>query len=258
MNKFTLFLLLLLSANTQAQSESLLSSIPIASSELNIDKLSENINLDLHVTDAMSLKRSLSQWDNIQSEVLSDTLLRVSLNGRAEFNQIHGQQALKGSFVIDFEEPSTQSFIQGFDREKGIGINSLAKYVSEFITEPTYIHSFNIASRVASERSGDCTEYTTLTTALTRALGMPARFVVGFVIYVKDDELAAFGHAWTEVLHQQKWQILDAALFGNDFDQLYYVPTSALDNEGPGYTLSLASAIFSFPSRIENVQNAIE
>ncbi|GBL05577.1 transglutaminase-like domain-containing protein [Glaciecola sp. KUL10] len=263
MNKFILFFLLAFSANTQAQSESLLSSIPIYSSKPSLDDLTDNISFDLHVDDAISLKGTLSQWDNIQSEVLSDTLLKVSLNGQAHFNQIHGQQTLKDSFVIDFKEPSTQVFIQGFnnvqDTElKDIEIESLANYVSEYITEPTYIHSFNIASRVASQRSGDCTEYAALTTALTRALGIPARYVVGFVIYAKDNKLAAFGHAWTEVLHQQKWQILDAALFGNDFEQLYYIPTSALENEGPGYTLSLASAIFSFPSRIDNLQNAIE
>jgi transglutaminase-like putative cysteine protease len=66
---------------------------------------------------------------------------------------------------------------------------------------------------VADSKEGDCTEFAVLTAALCRAMGIPARIVVG-IAYV--DEFMGYenvfgGHAWTEAYIGNRWVGLDAA-----------------------------------------------
>ena len=64
------------------------------------------------------------------------------------------------------------------------------------------------SSEVLEQRRGTCTEYAVLLTTLARSLGIPARFVMGYVyaggIYG--------GHAWTEILVGDEWIGLDGAI----------------------------------------------
>ncbi len=64
------------------------------------------------------------------------------------------------------------------------------------------------SSEVLANRRGTCTEYTVLLTALDRAVGIPARYVTG---YVYAHGMLA-GHAWTEVRIGEDWLALDAAI----------------------------------------------
>lgn len=67
------------------------------------------------------------------------------------------------------------------------------------------------SSEVLSNRRGTCSEYTMLLTALARAAGIPARYVMG---YVYAHGMFA-GHAWTEVYLDGQWLALDAAIVSN-------------------------------------------
>ena len=61
---------------------------------------------------------------------------------------------------------------------------------------------------VVDSRRGDCNEYAELFTTLARALGMPARTVIGLAY--TDDNAPAFAlHAWNEVLLQGQWHAFD-------------------------------------------------
>ena len=55
------------------------------------------------------------------------------------------------------------------------------------------------------DRHGDCTEYADLTTTLARAVGLPARTVIGLAY--RDDEFAL--HAWNEVVVDDVWRSVD-------------------------------------------------
>lgn len=67
-----------------------------------------------------------------------------------------------------------------------------------------------------TEKQGDCTEYSYLTTALLRANGFPARVSVGFAIAGQRTLRARDLHNWVEVYLDGAWQILDP-----QNDQLY-------------------------------------
>ena len=64
------------------------------------------------------------------------------------------------------------------------------------------------SSEVLANRRGTCTEYAVLLTALARAVGIPARYVTG---YVYAHGMLA-GHAWTEVNIGDEWLAIDAAI----------------------------------------------
>lgn len=59
-----------------------------------------------------------------------------------------------------------------------------------------------------ARRTGDCTEYADLLTTLARALGLPARTVVGLA-YADGEEPALAFHAWNEVALNGAWQAVD-------------------------------------------------
>jgi len=88
-----------------------------------------------------------------------------------------------------------ESFVAGYIVNKGLSVG----YAS--------------AAEVAASRQGDCSEFAVLTAAMCRAVGIPARVVVG-VAYVKEfaGRRDLFGgHAWVEVYIGGKWVGLDAA-----------------------------------------------
>jgi Transglutaminase-like superfamily len=80
-------------------------------------------------------------------------------------------------------------------------------WVFENITDKNFTVAFAAANEVARNRSGDCTEHAVLAAAMCRAVGIPARVVVGMV-YV--EKLQGFGfHMWDEVYINQRWIAID-------------------------------------------------
>lgn len=64
------------------------------------------------------------------------------------------------------------------------------------------------STEVLRERRGTCTEYAVVLTTLARGVGIPARFVMGYV-YVAG---VLGGHAWTEIRVGEEWIPLDGAV----------------------------------------------
>jgi transglutaminase/protease-like cytokinesis protein 3 len=89
----------------------------------------------------------------------------------------------------------------------------IERFVAVHIENKSLSIGYATASEVFQSREGDCTEFAVLTAAMCRAVGIPARVVVG-VAYV--DEFMELedvfgGHAWTEVYLNGKWVGLDSA-----------------------------------------------
>jgi hypothetical protein len=98
----------------------------------------------------------------------------------------------------------------------------IESFVGEYIENRSFSVGYASAAEVAESRQGDCSEFAVLTVALCRAVGIPARVVVG-VAYVSDFMgIEGFGgHAWAEAYlggdrqgRGGKWVGLDAAFKG--------------------------------------------
>lgn len=101
--------------------------------------------------------------------------------------------------------------------------------------------AFAPSSEVIRNLKGTCTEYAMLLTALSRAAGLPARYLMGYV-YVNG---IWGGHAWTEVYVRDTWIPLDAAVNGPGAADAarFHFCASSLD-DGPGDCLLGGQRLF--------------
>jgi transglutaminase-like putative cysteine protease len=153
------------------------------------------------------------------------------------------------SFLVDFEEPAVRDFAARMRRKLGkkASRGELARVVDEEISTKTRARGFDMASTVARRHEGDCTEHAVLLAALARARGLPARVVMGVAIVVGTDEVAAFGHAWTEIYEGTKWHRADATRIHKRMREqgkrVRYLPVLMITDEGPGYEFKYVSAL---------------
>jgi hypothetical protein len=164
--------------------------------------------------------------------------------------------APQATFVIDYDAAPVAQLVRDLHARFGKAPSNadLIAFVRATLT-PSGGRSFDIASQVATHKTGDCSEHAVLLVALARALGLPARVVIGTLIARVDGELGAFGHAWTEIYRDGAWQLVDATpLEGGT--KVAYVPEGLLEDEGPGYGLGIISLLSSGILRVEVIGNA--
>jgi transglutaminase-like putative cysteine protease len=106
--------------------------------------------------------------------------------------------------------------------------------------EKVYGASHDRASDVLATGKGDCTEHALLFVALARALGIPARGVLGLVYAQYDDGVPAlYWHAWAEVRSGGEWIAMDP-IFGQPVADATHV---ALGGGARGHFLTQADAV---------------
>ena len=220
--------------------------------------LSDEIAFELSNSNATAIMKNLQNWPDIKTTLLDSNRLLINMKQRPQHAGNVSSSYLQDSFVIDLSEKSTTEFTSGFKINKTLPIelHQLEAYVDQYIDKPTYVNGFHIASIVATQRSGDCTEYAVLLTALARSLDLPARVIIGTVIVEQKDKVTAFGHAWVEVWHDEQWHIMDAALHQSKALKHFYLPSTELEKEGPGYNMSLVKSIVLLPNKISELQDA--
>ncbi|MCZ6785595.1 MAG: transglutaminase-like domain-containing protein [Planctomycetota bacterium] len=99
------------------------------------------------------------------------------------------------------------------DREK---VDRLVRFVGDYVADVLMPYEVSV-SRVIEDKQGDCTEHAALFATLARAAGVPARVVTG-LMYVGDDGLAFGGHAWNEVVLNDRWVPVDPAWNQTEID----------------------------------------
>lgn len=231
-----------------------LSSIPIERAHTDNETPSTSSRSTLHVNDTGRSTLSLSAIDGLQILSTDEHTISVEFVDRPTVSGDVEEAFRSSTFVIDFDEDSIRSLLDdlmaNFDETPSV--QNLVTFVYEHIEDKTYSRSFDLASQVATNGAGDCTEHAVLLAALARASGYYARIAFGTLIVELDSGLYAFGHAWAEIHDGEDWQIRDATLPESqpDLRQLRYLPVALLNDEGPGYSLSLIDAVSSFPTRI--------
>jgi len=97
-------------------------------------------------------------------------------------------------------------------KDASIAVGRIETFVGEYINEKNLSVGYASASEVAVSKQGDCSEHAVLTAAMCRAIGIPARVVVGLV-YVEEfghRKNIFGGHAWTQAYIGGKWIGVDA------------------------------------------------
>lgn len=229
--------------------------------------LGQQISLNITTSKIEALNDTLANYYHVETSVINKTTLNVKMSARPQYkNDISNasKKYLADTFVIDFSEQSTKSVAALFSKatsvystleSSSVHLSKFEAFVAQFIDKPTYAEGFNIASVVASQRSGDCTEHAVLLTALLRAHDIPARVMLGTVLIDDGLSLRAVGHAWVEAWQEHQWQILDSALHPLIGARKYYLPAHVLDNEGLGFGMSVAKSVGLIPQKIDMVKS---
>ena len=156
------------------------------------------------------------------------------------------------SFLIDHDEPAVRALRDGFLESAPAATAARAAALTGFVgrrMQATPGQGWEPASLTADALRGDCTEHAVLTTALARALGIPARVVVGLVLVRAGDRFEAYGHAWAELGDGDRWRRSDAAL-GPLAEDARYVPLGELTDEGPGFMLQVFETFGAWATRV--------
>ncbi|MDJ0711922.1 MAG: transglutaminase domain-containing protein [Woeseiaceae bacterium] len=213
----------------------------------------------LHVNDVGKVANALSYIDGLDVVATATGTVEIAFREAPTLTGDPEARFQQSSWVVDYEDAAVQNLVTSLheSRDRPVSARDLERFVYDHISNKTYSRAFDLASRVAASSEGDCTEHAVLLAALARANGHYARVVFGNLIIDSEDGLAAFGHAWTEVHDGTEWQIFDATLPGRakSVRQYRYLPLAALDNESPGYLLSMMHAMAIMPARISRVGN---
>lgn len=230
--------MLTVASPVHAESQAAIFSIPVDRAAFSADTRfvpDEPLQLALVAEDPSRLQAVLASRG---ASLGTDGRVRVTLGPYrpVHFEGEHDWRA--ATFFVDYADSPVPELVNQLRASKGEPSPSdIVEFVSD-VVQGTHDRGFDLASQVARNLRGDCTEYAVLTTALARASGYPARVVLGVAVSTRDGEVAAYGHAWSEISVAGKWQLADAALV-RLAASIRYLPLGVLDNEGPGYAISL-------------------
>jgi transglutaminase-like putative cysteine protease len=163
--------------------------------------------------------------------------------------------APRATFVVDYDTAPVAAMHEELTERDGPAPSNaeLAAFVRAALA-PSNRRSFDIASQVATHKSGDCTEHAVLLAALARSVGLPARVAIGTLVAGEAGSIGAFGHAWVEIYRDGAWSLVDATPL--DARIAAYIPEGLLEEEGPGYVFGLLSLLTTGILRVEVIGNA--
>jgi hypothetical protein len=121
------------------------------------------------------------------------------------------ERFLRAERFVQVDDPALRTVADSIRAATGARDWKLARVITEWvnahIVHKGMEHGYDSALDVYRSRAGDCTEHSLLTVALLRAVGIPARPVVGLA-YSENDG-AFVGHMWVEA-YAGHWRTLDA------------------------------------------------
>jgi Transglutaminase-like superfamily len=194
------------------------------------------LRVALETSDPAALERALG---GRAVSINADGRVEVVLGGYQTVPAVEARDWVAATFLIDFNDAPVQELVAQL---RTIWPQPQRSDIVTFVANTvkgSHDRGMDIASKVARNRVGDCTEFAVLTAALARAAGLPARVVLGVAIVARDGRVEAYGHAWAEIAYGLAWQVADAAL-ASAAGEVRYLPLGVIDDEGPGYAMSVA------------------
>lgn len=211
------------------------------------ERIRDGLTIELYTHDGATLGDLLQ----IERDHIHPDRVDYPLRGYRPLKVDASRTWRESTFVVDVDEPDTRAMFEELIQKKGA--TPTREQLIEFVAatvEGSLGRGWDPASVVARNRTGDCTEYAVLLTALARATGRPARVVTGFVIVEAEGAPYAFGHAWSEVEDDGTWKVADAALLEAEADVIAYIPLGVLTNESSSYRLELIRHLQAWVQRV--------
>ncbi len=118
---------------------------------------------------------------------------------------------LEDTPLLNLQSPEVRGIARRFSRSRN-ACDEVAQFVCQHITHKTLGIPLLSAVNVIRGRAGDCTEHTLLTVAVLRAMGIPARALIGMIVTPRfgSAENVFVYHMWAEAYQEGRWILVDA------------------------------------------------
>jgi len=136
---------------------------------------------------------------------------RADLLPDAPIDAAENDPDLQPNVLLQSDHPAVAALAKELRRPE-LGAFAQARVIQAWVAQHLQVDAglaVAPAGEVVRDRRGSCVAYAVLTASLARAMGIPARVVLGYV-YV--DNIFG-GHAWAEVKVGARWLPIDAAVY---------------------------------------------
>ncbi|MFT5104327.1 MAG: transglutaminase-like putative cysteine protease [Candidatus Latescibacterota bacterium] len=145
------------------------------------------------------------------------------------YSLMNSEHFLGKEQYIEVDAPAIINTAQRYRGENHIDtLQKIYNFTDNYINYSGYIKEDLGASYALEKRLGDCTEYSYLVAALSRASEIPARVIGGYVYPANATLKPKDYHNWNEVFHDGRWHILDAQKRSFMENQSHYIAMRVL------------------------------
>jgi transglutaminase-like putative cysteine protease len=135
----------------------------------------------------------------------------VNLSERANpLDTIQSDAYLADEKLVDLSSPGVQRIASGLQADAPmVTADRIYRWITTNIKKSSYVKDDLGAQYALTEKSGDCTEFMYLFSALARANGIPTRNVAGFVARENRVLRPTDYHNWNEAYIDGEWYLVD-------------------------------------------------
>lgn len=157
------------------------------------------------------LQLSLPYIAPLASKVVSVIADLTLQNKSAQTLLVSRQDWLLSERYVEITAPDIQFLAKQLKRStEQDTAQAIYNWIRQNLQYAGYVADDRGALDALKNKSGDCTEYAYLATALARINGIPARMVGGYVVDRNSAPRAEDYHNWTEMYFQGAWHLVDA------------------------------------------------
>lgn len=168
----------------------------------------KNVTFVITGKDIPEIPNSCSQMvvRKSSTKVEVTSLSKPTCKGNAQVSDISGNiyEDVDNKFI---QKTAHKLFVSSHSNAEFI--QKAISFVFDHIKDKSYKHGSLSASEVLKKRSGDCTEHSTLLSALLKSQGVPVRMLYGIVLTT--DKRFLF-HNWNAVFNGDRWTPVDATM----------------------------------------------
>ena len=171
------------------------------------DKMPSTISLNFKTSS--SINKHMPRYlrpDSVSSKALNDLYVNGSL-----------EEYLNASKNCQVNDSDIQSLAAEITKKSKTNLQKATAIFNWVKSKITYVFYYNTrhgAKNTISKGSGNCVDQSHLIIALSRAAGIPARYVHGRCTFLSGK---TYGHVWAQILVKNVWTVADPSNTRNSF-----------------------------------------
>ncbi|MCC7563448.1 MAG: hypothetical protein KO275_02960 [Methanobacterium sp.] len=167
----------------------------------------------------------MKPWSSVSSSSTSTSTTETIPSSLQIYLQVTDNCQVKDSSIVAMAKSITSGATSSYDKATRI-----FNWVRDNLEYSYYYNTQKGAVQTLSSRSGNCCDHSHLIVALSRASGLPARYVHGDCYFTTSKTW--YGHVWAEIYVNGKWYTADGTSYRNSLGSVQNWDTSSWTKKG--------------------------